>query len=224
MTTATTAVLKLGSTSLAAALLGAAGLLASSLASAQTFAQPFAPSAITPTGLPLEPLLRLELPVAAQQGQTLNVTIRLDQPFAGRAADDVFLFYGFKLDFDPSLLRFKGFAAAEGWSDDSGFLRPGEIGASNFPGVAAAAAQSWLNLGALQFELLSPGEAWLRISSPDGDLNLGLGYAQGTANLPIDWRGSLQVSAVPEPGALSMTLAGLLGLGLVQRRRLGQNK
>lgn len=212
--------LKFGAPSLAASLLGAAGLLASSLASAQTFAA----SAITPTGLPLEPLLRLELPVEAQQGQTLNVAIRLDQPFAGRAADDVFLFYGFKLDFDPSQLRFKGFAAAEGWSDDSGFLRPGEIGASNFPGVAAA-GQSWLNLGALQFELLGAGKAWLQISSSEGDLNLGLGYAQGTANLPIDWRGSLQVSAVPEPGALSMTLAGLLGLGLVQRRRvLDQNK
>lgn len=221
MTSATTAVLKLGRPNLLAALLGAAGLLASSLAAAETLA----PGAIMPTGLPLEPLLSLELPAQAQQGQTLNVAIRLDQPFAGRAADDVFLFYGFKLDFDPSQLRFKGFSAAEGWSDDSGFLRPGEIGASNFPGVAAAAAQSWLNLGALQFELLSAGEAWLQISSPAGDLNLGLGYAQGATNLPIDWRGSLQISAVPEPGALAMTLAGLLGLGLVQRRRvLGQNK
>ena len=58
-----------------------------------------------------------------------------------------------------------------------------------------------------------------------GDLNLGLGYAQAASNLPIDWRGSLQVSAVPEPGALAMTLAGLLGLGLVPRRRAqGQNK
>jgi len=220
MTSATTAVLKLGRPNLLAALLGAVGLLASSLAAAQTLAL----GAIMPTGLPLAPLLRLELPGQAQQGQTLNVAIRLDQPFAGRAADDVFLFYGFKLDFDPSQLRFMGFAAAEGWSDDSGYLRPGEIGASNFPGVSAA-GQSWLNLGALQFELLGAGEAWLQISSPEGDLNLGLGYAQAASNLPIDWRGSLQVSAVPEPGALAMTLAGLLGLGLVQRRRvLGQNK
>lgn len=219
MTRTPSTFLKFGAPSLAAALLGAAGLLASTLASAQAFSF----SDVTPTGVPLEPRLRLELPVEAQQGQTLNVAIRLDQPFAGRAADDVFLFYGFKLDFDPSQLRFKGFAAAQGWSDDSGYLRPGEVGASNFPGVAAA-GQSWLNLGALQFELLSPGEAWLQISSPEGDLNLGLGYAQGTTNLPIDWRGSLQVSAVPEPGALAMTLAGLLGLGLVQRRRLGQNK
>jgi len=122
MTFATTAALKLGRPSLVAALLGAAGLLASSLASAQTLP----PGAITSTGLPLEPLLRLELPAQAQQGQTLNVAIRLDQPFAGRAADDVFLFYGFKLDFDTSQLRFKGFAAAEGWSDDSGYLRPAE--------------------------------------------------------------------------------------------------
>lgn len=220
MTRTPSTFLKFGAPSLAAALLGAAGLLASTIAAAQTFSF----SDVTPTGLPLEPRLRLELPVAAQQGQTLNVAIRLDQPFAGRAADDVFLFYGFKLDFDPGQLRFKGFAAAQGWSDDSGYLRSGEVGASNFPGVAAA-GQSWLNLGALQFELLSPGEAWLQISSPEDDLNLGLGYAQGSANLPIDWRGSLQVSAVPEPGALAMTLAGLLGLAGLQRRRvLGQNK
>lgn len=162
---------------------------------------------------------RLEAPAVLQQGQTVSLSLQLDQPFAQREAGDALLFYGFKLDFDPSQLRFKSFAVSGDWSDDSAFLGAGEFGASNFPGVANT-GQSTLSLGQLQFELLAPGASTLRLYSAAGNFNLGLGYALGETQA-IDFSSTLQVSAVPEPAQAWLILAGLLALALPLRRRPG---
>ncbi len=155
--------------------------------------------------------LRLQGPAIPPAAQAFSLQLWLDEPFAGRAADEELLFFG--LGLQSSGLRFVGFEPAAGWQDDSPWLGAGHIGASRFPGLTHH-GQTSEALGYLHFEALAPGALWLSLSSVADDPNLGLGYWHaGSLPAQVQWQGA----AVPLPGSLG--LVGVAGLGILMGRR-----
>lgn len=151
-------------------------------------------------------------------GQTFELQLHLNKPFESLAADELLLSFGFKLDYDNSLLSFKGFKPQSGWDDDSGWLGAGQFGASAFPGVANS-GQTDLFLATMSFEVLGAGATQLRLFSETGNLNLGLSYLDAGGR-ELSATQSLQLlSPIPEPTSALLLLAGLAGLGLAHRRR-----
>ncbi|WP_374432722.1 hypothetical protein [Inhella sp.] len=157
--------------------------------------------------------LRLQGPETLPAGQAFSLQLWLDEPFAGRAADEELLFFGLSLQ--SSGLRFVGFEPAAGWQDDSPWLGEQRIGASRFPGLPNQ-GQASEALGWLHFEALGPGALGLSLSSGAADPNLGLGYWQGgSLAAQVQWQGA----ALPVPGSLALVLvAGLAAVGRWQRR------
>lgn len=158
--------------------------------------------------------LRLQGPEIVPVGQAFSLQLWLDEPFAGRAADEELLFFG--LGLQSSGLRFVGFEPAAGWLDDSPSLGGDQIGASHFPGLVNQ-GQASEALGCLHFEALAPGSLGLALNWAADDPNLGLGYWQGER---VALAGRIDLLAVPEPGGLALAAGGLLGLvALVALRR-----
>jgi len=165
--------------------------------------------------------VQLQAPAAMQVGQTIDLQLQVSNAFEQKSAAEELLYFGFKLDYDHSRLKFSGFEVAAGWDDDSGFLGADEFGGSRFPGLSNQ-GQALLSLANLRFELLSEGPAELKFFSVAGNLNHGLGYALSDAQA-FSLNPTLQISAaVPEPTTALLSLIGLVGLaalGRQQRRR-----
>lgn len=162
--------------------------------------------------------VQLQSPSALQVGQTIDLQLQVSNAFEQKSADEELLYFGFKLDYDHSRLKFSGFEVAAGWDDDSGFLGADEFGGSHFPGLANQ-AQALLSLANLRFELLSEGPAEIKLYSAAGNLSHGLGYAISEAQA-FSLNPTLQISAaVPEPTTAYLGVLGLLLLAGQQRRR-----
>ena len=108
--------------------------------------------------------VQLQAPAALQVGQTIDLQLQVSNAFEQKSASEELLYFGFKLDYDHSRLKFSGFEVAAGWDDDSAFLGTDEFGGSHFPGLANQ-GQALLSLASLRFELLSEGPAEIKLFS-----------------------------------------------------------
>ena len=161
--------------------------------------------------------LALTAPGSARPGQTIDVTVAANGPFAGIYSGDALLAFGFDVGYDTSLLRLDHVTVAAGWDDISAQLPGTDVAGSVFPGLADA-GQPTLQLATLSFQVLAQGLALIDVhSSAADDLNEGLTYAGGPS---VDLFGRAQISLVPEPASWLLLALGAGVLGL--RRRLGQ--
>lgn len=150
-------------------------------------------------------------------GQSFDMLLRLDQPFAGLAADESLLSFGFHLGYDSSLLKFVSFSTAAGWDNDSAHLGANIFSASNFPGLADLGQGSVL-LATLRFDVLASGNSAVNLFTDLGDYNQGLGYLYAN---PEPLSASTIVTAVPEPATYLLMAGGLITV-VVRRRRAAQ--
>jgi hypothetical protein len=152
-----------------------------------------------------------------QVGQSFDLQLRLDSPFAGLAADEELLAFGFHLGFDSSLLKLDSFSPASGWDNDSGNLAPGIFSASNFPGVDNEGQGSIL-LATLHFDVLQAGTTSIDLTTDAGDFNQGIVYLFAD---PLDLTAgtTLMLTPVPEPSTLLLMAVGLGGLAVRVRQR-----
>jgi hypothetical protein len=150
-------------------------------------------------------------------GQSFDVQVRVEDPFAGLPSDEELLAFGFHLGFDASQLELDSFTPAAGWEDDSAHLGAGIFSASIFPGVDNA-GQGELLLATLHFDALQPGAANLRLSTDAGDFDQGLIFLE-TDPVAITATDPLTLtSAVPEPASVLLMIAGLAGFAGWRRR------
>jgi hypothetical protein len=156
----------------------------------------------------------------AKAGEGVDLLIQLTDPFAGLAANEQLLSFGFRLSYDSALLSFGRFTPAAGWDDDSPWLGAGTFGASSFPGVANN-GQASLLLGTLHFDTLQAGLAPISLISDQGNLNQGLSYLWSHPQ-PLNASVQLAISAVPEPASFLLAALGLGALGFTARRKPGR--
>jgi hypothetical protein len=152
-------------------------------------------------------------------GQSFDVQVRVEDPFAGLPSDEELLAFGFHLGFDASQLKLDSFTPAAGWEDDSAHLGADIFSASIFPGVDNA-GQDDLLLATLHFDALQPGAANISLGTDASDLFRfqGLIFLE-TDPVAITATDSLTLtSAVPEPANVLLMIAGLAGLAGWRRR------
>lgn len=173
----------------------------------------FARHADASTG-PVVSLQQVGTPVA---GQSFTLQLVLADPFQGLVSDESLLAWGFHLGFDASRLQLEAFTPAAGWENDSAHLAAGVFSASTFPGIDNA-GQPALVLGTLSFDVLRAGTSHVTLTADAGDLNQGLIYLEADP-IALSVDGTIAaVSAVPEPGSLALTIAGV-GVFAWRRRR-----
>ena len=152
-------------------------------------------------------------------GQSFDVQVRVDDPFQGLPSDEQLLAFGFHLGFDASELQLDSFTPAAGWENDSAHLAPDIFSASIFPGVDNA-GQGDLLLATLHFDVLRAGTTTVSLATDAGDFNPGLIFLE-TDPLAITGSDALTLaspSAVPEPSAALLMIAGLAGCAGWRRR------
>lgn len=160
--------------------------------------------------------VQLDAPAHANVGQTFTITVSIDQPFSGAFAGDELLAFGFDLFFDATHVKLLSSTVAADWDDDSAALPDVDVAGSAFPGIADA-GQAKLQLATLSFQVLTAGDTSVRIGTDiDTNWSHGLIYFN---NAPLALNATVAITtAVPEPAALSIFLAGL-GLAAVAAAR-----
>jgi hypothetical protein len=151
-----------------------------------------------------------------------DVTVRATDLFAGRdLLTDGIISYGFNLAFDPLLLSFDG--ADSGPLFDAPTTAPGTdvFGAASGFGIFPPVTEP-LELAILHFTRIGAGTADISITSDLGNLFQGLQYLNEPYAESIS--GSVSVADVPEPATLCIAAVGILGLGILRRRKALQTR
>jgi hypothetical protein len=154
---------------------------------------------------------------------TFDITVQATNLFAGRdTSTDGIISYGFNLAFDPLLLSFDG--ADSGPLFDAPTTVPGTdvFGAASGFGIFPPVTEP-LELAILHFTRISTGTADVTISSDLLNPFQGLQYVNEPFAESIDGKFSVADAAeAPEPATLGIAAVGLLGIGILRRRKVAQ--
>ena len=152
---------------------------------------------------------------------TFDITVQATDLFAGRdTSTDGIISYGFNLEFNPLLLSFDG--ADSGPLFDPPTTEPGTdvFGAASGFGIFPPVTEP-LELAILHFTRTGSGPVDITISSDLQNPFHGLQFVNEPFAESIDGKLSVADAAeTPEPATLGIAALGLLGIGILRRRKL----
>ncbi len=152
-------------------------------------------------------------------GSPFDIVVQANDVFAGRAADDVLLGYGFNVTIgNGSVVQYLSETAGPLFDD---LVVPGVTAAgiaTSLLGVGPGDFVSPLTLATLHFKAVGPGTTGIGVTWDPADLNQGLVYL----DLPygaVEAATNVTVAAVPEPATVITLTSGLVALVRARRRK-----
>jgi hypothetical protein len=164
-------------------------------------------------------------------GDTFEVKVSVDDPFAGVDQNDGLLGFGFNFNYDSSMLSFSSAMAAfgddlasyesYGWDDLSGNLKDAAVAGTSYPSLPNQ-AQHNMSLATLTFKITGAGNSQIAIFShyDSEHLNNGLTYESNSNIDPKAAYLNVNIGVVPEAESYAMLLAGLGVLGFAAWRKM----
>jgi hypothetical protein len=160
-------------------------------------------------------------PVTA--GSPFDVRVELTDVFNGRDPGATLVAYGFNVTVgSPAVVSYQGEDSGPLF-DDVSFLFGGTPMVAGFATAAAGVGPTDftepLVIAILHFSALKNGTSTIGVTWDPTDANQGLFFSDSQPQAPISSRTSVSLSAVPEPGGLSLCALALAGVCFLALRR-----